>query len=366
MMAGTTTGKMREYTIGGIRDLICFECVAGSRAHGLETEKSDEDRKGVYMAPLVDVLSGVAPGSVFDEKQDLQYTEIGEFCRQLMLNNSGALELWGCLGQEQQIFAAPWFTQFFGERNFLSRKCRYTFAANANRQVKRVQATHEKALRPPDESLSLADFCAVLHEGACIPLRSWMAGQGVDEHALLAAPMEGCPHTFALYRGENRGGLFGKSGTAVSCPQVPAGAPFLCHIVVHEDEFSRHCCRVAQYRQWLQERNTKRLDTALDVDHGGAYDCKHMGHVVRLLHMAREIARGGRVHVRRTWDNALLRDIRAGRVPLDELMRMVDALLAELPAEYEASDLPESPQVSNLEQDLAQLRIDYERHLHAN
>ena len=89
----------------------------------------------------------------------------------------------------------------------------------------------------------------------------------------------------------------------------------------------------------------------------GCYDTKHMGHVFRLLHTAREIATEGVIRVRREDDNAFLRDVRAGRIPLNELLQQVQEEMTALKPLFEQSDLQEVPQIDGIWEDLAQLRI---------
>lgn len=84
--------------IDTVRPYICLDCIAGSKAYGLDTPTSDDDFKGVFLAPLPLVLAGQAPPLVQDVKHDRQYTELGTFCRELEQNNSGALELLACVG----------------------------------------------------------------------------------------------------------------------------------------------------------------------------------------------------------------------------------------------------------------------------
>ena len=112
-----------QLDISNIRPFICFDCVAGSKAYGLDTPTSDDDFKGVFLAPLPMILTGQAPSLVQDERHDRQYTELGAFCRELELNNSGALELWACMGGEQELSCAPWFRDVLGRYNFLSLRC---------------------------------------------------------------------------------------------------------------------------------------------------------------------------------------------------------------------------------------------------
>lgn len=122
--------------------------------------------------------------------------------------------------------------------------------------------------------------------------------------------------------------------------------------------FSEHCRRVRQYNEWLAKRNVSRLHTSAQLPKDeGQYDVKHMAHVIRLLHTAREIAKEGFIHVRRTHDNALLRSIRAGMLPFSELVALVENELRELKPLFERSSLPESPAMGDWMEKLAQLRI---------
>lgn len=346
------------YTLDSIAPHICLRCIGGSKAYGLETPASDEDIKGVYLAPLPDVLTGEAPATVQDEKHDIQYTELGEFCRQLLLNNSGALELWACMGQEQELFCAPWMRDFFAGRSLLSRRCYGTYTQNAISQLKRIRTVHEKAVLREPAARALSDFAEVLTAGQRVPLSDWAAREGVALTDLAAAPT-GMPNLWALYRHPSPHGLFGKDGMNVVTPALPKNAPFLAYLSVDTDGFRAHRRAVRQYREWQENRNAARLLTSPALPEGeGDYDTKHMGHVFRLLHTAREIATEGRIHVRRTWDNAFLRDIRAGVLPYSELCAQAEQEIAELKTLYQQSDLPDEPaHTEKLFRELAELRI---------
>lgn len=346
------------YTLDSIAPFICLRCIGGSKAYGLETPASDEDIKGVYLAPLPDVLTGEAPTTVQDEKHDIQYTELGEFCRQLMLNNSGALELWACMGQEQELYCAPWMREFFAGRQFLSKRCYGTYTQNAISQMKRIRTVHDKAVLHEPAARELADFAAVLEEGLSTPLLVWAEQRGLALTELAAAPT-GMVNLWALYRHPSAHGLFGKDGMNVITPALPKNAPFLAYLNVDADSFRAHRRAVKQYREWAENRNAARILTSPALPEGeGDYDTKHMAHVFRLLHTAREIATEGRIHVRRTRDNAFLRDIRAGILPYSELCARAEQEIAALKQLFNQSDLPDEPEQSDkLRHELALLRI---------
>jgi predicted nucleotidyltransferase len=61
-------------------DNIILEGITGSVAYGLDTEDSDEDVKGIYVAPTEAVLSLNKPRETFDHTEpDWTYHELGKF-----------------------------------------------------------------------------------------------------------------------------------------------------------------------------------------------------------------------------------------------------------------------------------------------
>lgn len=346
------------YSLDSIEPRICLRCLSGSRAYGLETPTSDVDIKGVYLAPLPDVLTGEAPATVQDEKHDIQYTELGEFCRQLMLNNSGALELWACMGQEQELFCAPWLREFFAGRSLLSKRCYGTYTQNALSQLKRIRTVHDKAVLREPAVRELADFADIWENGTSAPLLAWAERRSISLTELAAAPT-GASDLWALHRYPSVHGLFGKDGTTVITPALPEDAPFLAYLHVDTEGYRTHRRAVKQYREWQENRNAARLRTSAALPEGeGNYDTKHMGHVFRLLHTAREIATEGVIRVRRTWDNAFLREVRAGMLPYSELCARAEQEIRELKPLFNQSDLPDEPEhPEQLFRELADFRI---------
>ena len=93
-----------------------------------------------------------------------------------------------------------------------------------------------------------------------------------------------------------------------------------------------------QYLDWKAERNPTRA--ALEAEFG--YDCKHGGHLVRLLRMCEEILKDGVVHVRRP-DAAELLAIRNGAWSYDRLMEWATEQEVKLIAAAKTSTLPSAP-----------------------
>jgi len=73
---------------------IILEAIVGSRAYGLDTENSDKDVMGIYVAPTQEVL-GIhnIKETIHKTKPDVTYHEVGKFISLAMKCNPTILEL---------------------------------------------------------------------------------------------------------------------------------------------------------------------------------------------------------------------------------------------------------------------------------
>lgn len=93
------------------------------------------------------------------------------------------------------------------------------------------------------------------------------------------------------------------------------------------------------YQEWLDNRNEQRWT---DVKtHDQKIDGKNMMHCRRLLEMAKEIAEGKGILVRRENAQELLA-IRRGEVDLQSLIDRAENDIVEIDRLFKGSDLPES------------------------
>jgi hypothetical protein len=80
-----------------------------------------------------------------------------------------------------------------------------------------------------------------------------------------------------------------------------------------------------------------------------------MLHTFRLLDMAEEIARYGEIRVRRPNREFLLK-IRAGEFEYEELLGWAEEKIANIESLFEASGLPEVPDIGSIEAVLVEVR----------
>lgn len=119
-------------------DHVVYRCVTGSRAYGLDTEGSDVDRRGIYLAPaeLEWSLYGV-PGQIEGDGGDEVYWELGKFLRLALKANPNILE---CLFSPLVEEAAPVAEELLAMRGaFLSKVAYQTFNGYALGQFKKLE-----------------------------------------------------------------------------------------------------------------------------------------------------------------------------------------------------------------------------------
>lgn len=117
---------------------VIYRCVVGSKAFGLDTESSDEDRRGIYLPPadLHWSLWGVPEQIVFEDREAC-YWEYQKFVSLALKANPNVLE---CLYTPLVEVAAPPAPALLAKRNvFLSKLVYQTYNAYVLSQFKKMQ-----------------------------------------------------------------------------------------------------------------------------------------------------------------------------------------------------------------------------------
>jgi len=121
-----------------LETLVLYRCVVGSRAYGLDTEVSDTDRRGIYLAPaeLQWSLFG-APEQFEDNAAQSCYWELQKFLTMALKANPNILE---CLYSPLVEKVTPLGEQLLGLRSrFLSQMIFQTFNGYAMSQFKKLE-----------------------------------------------------------------------------------------------------------------------------------------------------------------------------------------------------------------------------------
>ncbi|RAK70251.1 DNA polymerase beta superfamily protein [Hymenobacter edaphi] len=342
------------------QQLILFEAISGSRAYGTNLAHSDTDLKGVFVLPERQFLGLDYVAQVANDSNDEVFYELRRFVELALKNNPNVLELLAtpadCVVQRHPLFAA------FRPELFLSKLCRQTFADYAVAQIKKAKGLNKKINNPePPARKSVLDFCYVTRGAGAQPAAQWLQRQGL---AAAQCGLANVPHLtdlYALFVDRSPDGRLGYRGLVrdaeasndVQLSAVPKGEEPAAYLSFNRNGYSTYCRVYREYWDWVQKRNAERYQNT--VQHGKNYDAKNMLHVFRLLQMAEEIAREGRLYVRRPNRDFLLR-IRRGEFEYADLVQQAEELVARVDAAFAASALPAEPDRAAVEQVLIETR----------
>lgn len=121
----------------------------------------------------------------------------------------------------------------------------------------------------------------------------------------------------------------------------------------NKDGYFKYCKDYKEYWEWVKNRNNIRYENT--IDHGKNYDAKNMMHTFRLLNMAEEIAKEGKVNVRRNEREFLLK-IRSGIFSYEKLLELANEKIYQIDDYFNKSSLQELPEVEKIEEVLIEMR----------
>jgi len=160
----------------------------------------------------------------------------------------------------------------------------------------------------------------------------------------------------STYKSMGFKGISFEDSNDIRLSSIPFDCPnhyFVGHISYNKDGYTQHCNDYKSYETWLSQRNEQRW---VDVEsHGQKIDGKNMMHCRRLMDMAREIAEGKGIVVRRPNAQELI-DIRQGKVDLQTLIDHVESEIKEIDILYKNSTLPDKVDMNLVEQILIDIR----------
>lgn len=288
---------------------LIYETVHGSRAYGLDRAGSDEDRKGVIVGPRRWYFGFVGGPEQITHTDDHVWMEVRKVVRLAAAANPTLIEIFFTDPADHRVVTEEGRLLLDARDHFLSKRVETTFAGYALAQLKRIHTHRRWLLSPPRGEPTRSQYG--LPERSTIPK---------DQMGALEA---------LIARGDLDGAALPEN--------------FL-DVLAREKRYRAARREWEQHRQWERERNPKRA--ALEAAHG--YDTKHAMHLVRLMRMAIEILRDGRVLVRRP-DREELLAVRDGAWSYDELEARCESLREDLAVAARGSTLPEEPDTDALD-----------------
>ena len=338
-------------------DLILLESISGSKAYNLDVATSDTDIKGVFFLPKEKFYGFEYVQQVSNESNDIVFYEIGRFLELLSKNNPNILELLET-PTDKIIYKHPLIDRI-KTKDFLSKKCKDTFGGYAFTQVRKARGLNKKIVNPmPKEKKTVIDFCYILNKQGSIPLKQWLSNQNKQQERIGLVNIPHFKDTYGLYYDDNnnlgyKGIMKKKSATTVLLSSIPKNETPITHLQFNQDGYIKYCKDHREYWDWVEKRNESRYKN--NIQHGKNYDSKNMMHTFRLLDMAEEILKEGRIYVKRKNREELLK-IRRGEWQYDELIEMANKKMKAVESAFKISNLPEEPNREKIEKLLIEIR----------
>lgn len=298
-----------------VRRTLILETIHGSRAYGLATAGSDEDRKGVYVAEPI-AFHGYRPWPEQVElSADHVHYDVRKFFALAAACNPTIIELLFTAPEDRTVLTDEGRTLVERRGAFLSRRAGDSFGRYGLSQLRRIKTHRRWLMHPPGKKPERRDF-------------------GLPEATVVSRDQIGAAEALL------------EKGRVAEAELTPN---FL-EIMDRERRYRAAAREWQQHQEWLAKRNPKRAE--LEAEHG--YDTKHAMHLLRLLRMAGEILTTGEVHVKRP-DAGELLAIRRGALSFEELLSEAERRGGALDALAKQSKLPESPDEEALDALCAEL-----------
>jgi len=337
-----------------LRSRTIFLTLHGSHAYGMNRPDSDTDVKGICIPPVEHYLGlrhHPFEQAELHEPIDLVLYELQKFVRLAAACNPNLCEVLFS-DPKHYILVTPAAQRLIEARqSFISKKARWSFAGYANDQLHKIE-THRKwlfnpPLAPPERSqFGLPERSIVSKEkiqAAQASIRRKIENwEGVNWNVIDLPERIAIHEQISWYLAELS--LTKETQWEVAAKAIGFDANFV-ELIKAEQKYLAKKNEWDQYQEWLKNRNPQRA--ALEQKFG--YDTKHGSHLVRLLTMALEITRDGKVIVNRP-DAAELLAIRDGAWSYSKLVAWAESQHSLVVQAYETSPLPETVDMNKIEQ----------------
>lgn len=283
--------------------------LAGSISYGTDNEKSDTDIRGFAVESVDDLLTGKAFEQVEDRTTDTVIYGLRKFFHLCTGGNPNVIEL---LGTEPEHIL---YMNEVGKKVrdnaeiFLSKRAFKSFAGYATAQLRRLQNALAHDSYPEREK----------NQHILKSIESMMISNREDYEAI----------SFKLTDDEI---LISVDAKELPLRKFLAMNSSLTTMLNNYDK--------------LNHRNRKKDDEHLN---------KHAMHLVRLYLTGIDILEGRGVITYREKDLPLLRKIRAGEVPFEDIFKMADEFEAQMLSAYKNSKLPDNPDVAKIDKLLLEI-----------
>lgn len=236
-----------------------------------------------------------------------------------------------------------------------------TFAGYAISQIKKARGLNKKIVNPIDaERKSILDFCYIVKGNSSVELRKWLSDNNYHQHQCGLTRIDHTKGLHALYYdAQNQHNYKGiahyDQSHEVLLSSVPKGEKEIAYLFFNVESYSAYCKDYREYWEWVDKRNIDRFN--ITMHHGKNYDAKNMMHTIRLLQVAEEILREGKINVRRKNREELL-SIKRGEKEYEDLLAMAEELIKQIDDNVKLTALQEKPDADSITELLVKMRME--------
>lgn len=311
---------------------ILFQCIGGTHAYGLTSAESDIDHRGVFIAEKNDFLRGAFAEDMSNETNDDVLFEVGKFIRLLAKSNPSVIELIAMPEDCVQV-GADWI-ESIDHSKVLSKQCRDSFAGYALSQIRKARRIKGMIHVPESDVKKTAlDFVDVLDDEQISGFSEWRTAHHeahgfrlVDRFIQIVELPESQP-------------MLDEDGDLVFS-EYP-GANVLAWASLREPEWRSYQKTYRAYWTWLKLKEEGQ-------EPYGDYKAKNVMHAFRLVYMGLELAKTGKLVVRREKDRDFLMKIRHCEYSYEDLVVKLEISMSEMNEAFAKSSLRDIPDINYL------------------
>lgn len=338
--------KAHEASMPWLKYSIILASRAGSHAYGTNIETSDEDYRGVAIAPREYYLGFVKTFEQAEQREpyDSVIYELRKFMRLAADCNPSILEL--LFIDESDIIYETLNGEALRQNAhlFLSKKAQYTFTGYAISQLGRIKRHYAWLKNPPKAAPKRSDYG--LPESTLVPADQRMAAEAAINKVVQSwipdlEPLDPATRILITERIQKcmvDMKLASEESVEDAAARSIGVSDSFIHLLGMERAYNGAQNEWKQYQTWKATRNPARA--ALEEKYG--YDTKHGMHLVRLMRMGLEIMSTGKVIVKRPDAKELL-EIRAGAWSYEQLLEFAADMEKRIEVAASLSSLPRAP-----------------------
>jgi predicted nucleotidyltransferase len=351
--------------------------IRGSHMYGTNIDGSDIDICFIYQQSSEDILKGNFIPKLDLGNEDLVGYELERLVELLKENSPGHLEILD-VPEDCILFKDESINELL-EFNWITVLSQSKLVGFINSQLKKASGLNKFINSPqPEIRKEILEFCYVINGYKSIPFKEWFIEfeksysdkydnpevLNIDNWGLVKIPNGKELYAAFIDDGRNnfRGFLKDHNSTQLRLSSIPkevseSQEPIL--ITYNQNGFESHCKQHKSYWEWVNNRNELRYN--LNQSAGQGIDLKNMMHLFRVIELAKNLAKTGKMKVKSDQIEFLL-NIRYGKFSYKELLKIANEELININLLFEKCDFPYFIDTDLIKNLIYKFRMNYARY----